>query len=382
MTILRSFIVFSTTILFIFGNYDSRYTCFNGPSYWCLNDTTETVCNFSNLTIGQCGYTSGKCTFKTGNTFCKDDPSALEFNGGLTGVYDSLFTYYVLALYWPPSNCPKIYNETKDFLRYFCSPYTNAGQPGSQRLVLHGLWPNFGTEGNYQGWPQFCSNVEKDWSVCHVNGNLCPWQNTTFSNFTQDYYEYCLSYENISQCLVNPEVVEHEQERLKYLAPGHLGKRNLFMNHEWTKHGSCCSNAFKNNISSYLDIMLNITDEYTRKGSLTYEYIQRYSGEKIGINYLYERFNNTVIVNCKPNCNLDELWLCFYRDHTTGLPTHPVQCPPGARNQSDTCKKARCEYVYIPLMGEPLTSQSSSKLIDKTSKILFVTLAILLHYIK
>ncbi len=131
-----------------------------------------------------------------------------------------------------------IYNETNDLLRYFCSPYTNLNQPGSERLVLHGLWPTFSTNGNYQGWPQFCSSEKNDWSNCHIDGNLCPWTNTTRSDFSQGDYEYCLTIENIQQCLINgTQILEPERERLKILAPGYLNKFNLFINHEWTKHG-------------------------------------------------------------------------------------------------------------------------------------------------
>jgi ribonuclease I len=144
----------------------------------------------------------------------------------------------MLSLYWPPSSCPSKYNESIDLLRYFCSPYTNSNQPGSERLALHGLWPTFSTKGNYQGWSQFCSSKNRDWSKCHIDGNLCPWKNTTASDFSQVDYEYCLSVENKEECLVNgTEVLLPEEERLKILAPGYLSKRNLFINHEWTKHG-------------------------------------------------------------------------------------------------------------------------------------------------
>ena len=52
-------------------------------------------------------------------------------------------------------------------------------------------------------------------------------------------YEYCLSTENIQQCLVNGvAILEPERERLAILAPGYLNRLNLFINHEWTKHGS------------------------------------------------------------------------------------------------------------------------------------------------
>jgi ribonuclease I len=231
--------------------------CFNGPDFWCLNETTESLCNFTNKTIGICGYSNKRCEIKTGkkifflfyffngkyflgDRFCKSSPpvqqqSPFDFNGGLTGVDDDLFFYYSLSLYWPPSSCPSKYNETIDFLRFFCSPYTDINQPGSERLVLHGLWPTFSTKGNYQGWPQFCSSK---WSKCHIDGNLCPWKNITKDSFTQTDYEYCLSVENIQECLINPtDILLPEEERLKVLAPGYLGPRNLFINHEWTKHG-------------------------------------------------------------------------------------------------------------------------------------------------
>lgn len=178
-----------------------------------------------------------------GDEFCKSSPPAqqqppLQFNGGLTGVEENYFSYYMLSLYWPPSSCPSIYNETGDLLGYFCSPYTNLGQPGSERLVLHGLWPTFGTTGNYQGWPQFCSSEQRDWSACHIDGNLCPWKNTSRSDFSQGHYELCLASEHIQSCLVNgTAILEPERERLKILAPGYLNTLNLFINHEWTKHG-------------------------------------------------------------------------------------------------------------------------------------------------
>jgi ribonuclease I len=165
--------------------------------------------------------------------------SPMEFNGGLTGTDENLFSYYILSLYWPPSSCPYIYNETTSLLSYFCSPYTNIDQPGRERLVLHGLWPTFATNGNYQGWPQFCSSKRIDLSNCHIDGNLCPWTNTSRSDFSQAHYEYCLASENIRTCLVDgDQVLEPERDRLQLFAPGYLNRLNLFINHEWTKHGN------------------------------------------------------------------------------------------------------------------------------------------------
>lgn len=178
-----------------------------------------------------------------GDEFCKSSgakqqQSPFEFNGGLTGVDEDYFSYYTLSLYWPPSSCPMYFNESRDILRYFCSIYTNVRQPGSERLALHGLWPTFLTNGNYQGWPQFCSTARHDWSKCHIDGDLCPWKNTSLHNFTQGNYELCLSSESIDACLVDfIDVIQPVQERLKILAPGYLNRYNLLMNHEWTKHG-------------------------------------------------------------------------------------------------------------------------------------------------
>jgi hypothetical protein len=41
--------------------------------------------------------------------------------------------------------------------------------------------------------------------------------------------------------------------------------------------------------------------------------------------------------------------MCMNRDDHTGLPNQLIPCPLGARYASDSCKKARCEYVFIPL---------------------------------
>ncbi|UJR32000.1 hypothetical protein I4U23_019470 [Adineta vaga] len=361
MVLFKHLYLILSVIFLIYINYsigelnDSTIDCLQGPDFWCLNETTELLCNFNNKSIGLCGYTNKRCQIKTGDEFCKSSPPAqqqpaLQFNGGLTGVDDDYFSYYILSLYWPPSSCPERYNESKDLLGYFCSPYTDLDQPGRERLVLHGLWPTFSTDGNYQGWPQFCSSGYKDWSSCHINGNRCPWTNTTRSDFSQGNYEYCLSSENITDCLVNgKEILEPERERLKILAPGYLNRHNLFINHEWTKHGSCCSSSFGHNISNYLTHMLDLADMQTQPGSLTYEHIQRYAGEKIGLSYLISLLNQTAIINCNNRCELEEVWMCMSRQYHTGLPNQLIPCPLGAFHTSDSCQKSRCEYVYIPL---------------------------------
>jgi len=98
--------------------------------------------------------------------------------------------------------------------------------------------------------------------------------------------------------------------------------------------------------------MLDLVEMVTKPGSLTYEYIQRYAGEKIGLSYLVSVLNQTAIINCNSRCELEEVWMCMSREHRTGLPNKLIPCPSGARNTSDTCKKARCEYVFIPLRNK------------------------------
>jgi hypothetical protein len=60
-------LIFFLLINYCFGrlNY-STIPCLKGPDYWCLNETTELLCNFNNKTIGLCGYTNKHCQIKTG----------------------------------------------------------------------------------------------------------------------------------------------------------------------------------------------------------------------------------------------------------------------------------------------------------------------------
>jgi hypothetical protein len=44
--------------------------------------------------------------------------------------------------------------------------------------------------------------------------------------------------------------------------------------------------------------------------------------------------------------------MCINRDDQTGLPNQLIQCPIGARITSDSCEKARCKYVFIPLRNQ------------------------------
>lgn len=79
-----------------------------------------------------------------------------------------------------------------------------------------------------------------------------------------------------------------------------------------------------------------------------FQYIQLNAGGRIPMNFLLEMFNQTATVSCNSKCQLEELALCFGRDESTGYPTHPIPCPLGARNTSDSCAKSHCELLSIP----------------------------------
>ncbi len=54
-------------ICYCFTGFNSLdNSCLNGPDFWCLNSTTEMLCDFTNKTIGICGYSNKRCEVKTG----------------------------------------------------------------------------------------------------------------------------------------------------------------------------------------------------------------------------------------------------------------------------------------------------------------------------
>lgn len=68
----RSILIFFLIETFCFGLIKSQTkfnvdeNCLIGPNFWCLNDTTETLCEFSQKRVGLCGYTTKRCQIKTG----------------------------------------------------------------------------------------------------------------------------------------------------------------------------------------------------------------------------------------------------------------------------------------------------------------------------
>ena len=69
------------------------------------------------------------------------------------------------------------------------------------------------------------------------------------------------------------------------------------------------------------------------------------------------------------------------RDQRTGLPNAPIPCPLGARHTSDSCEKARCAYVSIPLHHRKISSLSQPTANDYlstiVSKLLCLTLLVI-----
>ncbi len=91
--------------------------------------------------------------------------------------------------------------------------------------------------------------------------------------------------------------------------------------------------------------------------------------------------NQTSIINCNSKCELEELWMCMGRDHRTGLPNKLITCPLGARNTSDSCKKARCEYVFIPLRNRSQINNTGDDYIQRQWK-KFLVIILIFMFIK
>lgn len=69
------------------------------------------------------------------------------------------------------------------------------------------------------------------------------------------------------------------------------------------------------------------------------------------------------------------------RDYQTGLPNKLISCPLGARLQSDSCKKARCEYVFVPLRNKSQINNTRDDYIQ-TIWAKFVLIILLLIFLK
>lgn len=130
-------------------------------------------------------------------------------SSGQTGAPAGDFDLYVLQLFWSPVSC--------------CEHPKECSAIHKDRLVLHGLWPEYATLREHRfHWPQYCRTESFDYSTCFV----CT------KHHCHD------AYKKSSQCRLNRAVLDEDlQEALATHAPGYLG--STFGDHEWIKHGSC-----------------------------------------------------------------------------------------------------------------------------------------------
>eukprot|EP00897_Mesotaenium_endlicherianum_P007111 jgi/Mesen1/6428/ME000329S05583 len=336
--------------------------CIIGPSFWCkANSNNIARCNLESVkSIGNCHYGSAKCPVVADvATFCKTEPSALTYYGGMTNIPPGLFGYLALALYWAPTSC--LSNQTTG--GGFCSSYTTKGKIGAQRLVLHGLWPDYGSlygvggtpppppasqKGAYQGWSQYCSAANYpgavDFSKCHANGPLCP-ENTT----TQTDYEICMRKHNVTACLVEESVVDALKKDFEAYAPGHLGADRTFLDHEFSKHGSCMETYFVKNKTAYFEASINLAKSLRVQAPAKLVHASR--GRSIKTSLFVHSMRKTSVPRCNKLCQLSEIWYCYGRD-AEGFPTELIRCPPGTL-ASDNCSPGivgsnNCTSVIIP----------------------------------
>lgn len=63
---LNTMIILIVFLCFSFFDASTIDDCFQGPNFWCFNQSTETLCNFTNKTIGLCGLSNKRCQIKSG----------------------------------------------------------------------------------------------------------------------------------------------------------------------------------------------------------------------------------------------------------------------------------------------------------------------------
>eukprot|EP00898_Chlorokybus_atmophyticus_P002519 jgi/Chlat1/3268/Chrsp22S03440 len=274
--------------------------CTLGPNYWCTAPNGLNQCQSAGNVIGVCGYSSGKCPVTTQEEFCSN-PSyqPLAFNGGIVGANQGLFGYFAFALYWAPTSCQADSGAGGGF----CSDFTISGSHAASNLVLHGLWPDFGSAA-YPGAPDF--------SLCHVNAApaLCPWVNASSPTFSQSDYETCVRAEGIKQCQVPDETVAALGDKFEVYAPGYLAAKGVgssFLDHEFFKHGSCLGGYLTSNTTAYFETGLGLTKVHTRKGSVGYELVHKNAGGSVPTAKLVAAFKNRAVPRCTRDCKLSEM---------------------------------------------------------------------------
>ncbi|MEW5305731.1 MAG: hypothetical protein WDW36_008250 [Sanguina aurantia] len=307
------------------------------------------------------GYGSKPTIEENIYTFCTTNPQALSWNGGIAGAPTGMYGYVATALYWAPSSCK--FNDT---CCGFCSPYTQNGSYAETHMVMHGMWPDYGSiysnnapplgplyNGSYTPWPQWCKGPEGDfYSLCNVNGakSSCPLPAAQFSNFTQGAHEACIRQFNVTACQVGPDTIAALAPQFALYAPGYLGSNFTFLDHEFFKHGSCFGGQLSANKTFFFQTALAKFHEVTGPGSVVAQYINANAGGSVNATLLAAAFRGTAIPRCSAACNLQEVWLCSGRE-VNGMPSKGlVTCPVGTL-ASNSCGK--CPTIYLPTYSSP-----------------------------
>lgn len=103
------------------GRYSSKHDL--TPSA-CLGLQELNRCGVTNTVVGVCGFGVRDCPEQTIAEFCRTNPSAKNYSGGLSGSPDGEFAVYVNAMYWAPSSC----KPDSPVGGGFCSYYTQRGK--------------------------------------------------------------------------------------------------------------------------------------------------------------------------------------------------------------------------------------------------------------
>ena len=79
--------------------------CFQGPDFWCLNQTTEAVCRFTNKRIGVCGYSNKRCQIKTGEIHhssksSRNETSLIPFRRWVLSDFGNPATTITAGIQW------------------------------------------------------------------------------------------------------------------------------------------------------------------------------------------------------------------------------------------------------------------------------------------
>jgi ribonuclease I len=290
-------------------NKDNRgiSPCAIGPSFWCRDQRNQDACGVTDLNVGVAGFSTLLVNETTVGNFCKTNPTALKYVGGLIGTPQKQFSVFVLALYWAPTGCPAVGLGNGGF----CSAYTQKGFHAANNLVLHGLWPDFGqiyeSAGNpapYVGFPQWCNGDAGDFFECSIQGKLCspstPGFNVSSPTFSQSQYEFCLRAQNgPAKCLVPDPIIRRFTEEWKVYAPGYVGANSTggygFLDHEFNKHGTCVGGKLTRSKAAYFSTGLEYVKKFTQPGTAAQRAFSDNAGKNVTLEFLNAAYSAPLI---------------------------------------------------------------------------------------